>query len=215
MSIVNKNKQSRTGGKIWLSSGLLAAFAASLCCITPVVAILGGIGGIASAFSWIDPLRPYLIGSTALFLSLAWYTTLSKSKMSDVDCDCETEPKKKSFRFLNSRKFLGLITIVSALLLAFPSYSHIFFPDIIKDDANTINVELIEYQILQVEGMTCAGCEESVNYKLLSLDGVLNVESNHIEGIVKIKYNSNTISLENIIASIDEVGYKVIGTSPS
>ena len=39
-------------------TGLLAALAASLCCITPLLVIVGGLGGVASTFSWLEPLRP-------------------------------------------------------------------------------------------------------------------------------------------------------------
>ena len=34
----------------WIGVGLFASVTASLCCIAPVLAILGGIGGIASTF---------------------------------------------------------------------------------------------------------------------------------------------------------------------
>ncbi|RYE48387.1 MAG: heavy metal transporter, partial [Sphingobacteriales bacterium] len=39
----------------YTSAGLLSAFAASLCCITPVIALLAGSSSIAANFSWIEP----------------------------------------------------------------------------------------------------------------------------------------------------------------
>ncbi len=48
------------------AAGLLTAIAASLCCITPTLALLGGATGLVSSFSWIEPFRPYLIGLTVL-----------------------------------------------------------------------------------------------------------------------------------------------------
>ena len=86
----NTNKSNRK----WLGAGLLTAIAASLCCITPILAIVGGLGGVASAFSWMEPFRPYLIALTIVVLSIAWYNTL-KTKKSDIDCDCEEETKRK------------------------------------------------------------------------------------------------------------------------
>jgi hypothetical protein len=50
-------KQKKSSEKKWIGAGLLAAITASLCCITPVLAVLGGLGGIASTFSWLDPLK--------------------------------------------------------------------------------------------------------------------------------------------------------------
>ena len=36
-----------------IGTGLLTAITASLCCITPVLALIAGTSGIASAFYWI------------------------------------------------------------------------------------------------------------------------------------------------------------------
>lgn len=79
MTIVTKNSKR-------FIAGLLTATAASLCCITPVLALLGGASGLASSFSWIEPFRPYLIGLTVLVFALAWYQKLKPQKQ--VDCDC-------------------------------------------------------------------------------------------------------------------------------
>ncbi|MDZ7646572.1 MAG: hypothetical protein U5K54_05000 [Cytophagales bacterium] len=45
-------------------------------CITPVLALISGVGGIAATFSWLEPVRPYLIGITTLVLGFAWYQEL-------------------------------------------------------------------------------------------------------------------------------------------
>ena len=57
-------------------AGILTAMAASICCITPVLALIAGTSGIASTFSWVEPFRPYLIGITILVLVFAWYQKL-------------------------------------------------------------------------------------------------------------------------------------------
>ena len=43
-------------------TGIIASLGASLCCITPVLAVLAGSAGLASTFSWLDPFRPYFTG---------------------------------------------------------------------------------------------------------------------------------------------------------
>ena len=55
-----------------LGAGVLTAITASLCCITPVLAIVAGSSGIAASFSWLEPFRPFLIGLTVLVLGFAW-----------------------------------------------------------------------------------------------------------------------------------------------
>ena len=44
-----------------VGAGVLSAVAASLCCITPVLALISGASGVASTFSWMEPARPYLV----------------------------------------------------------------------------------------------------------------------------------------------------------
>jgi len=93
-------------------AGLLTAIAASVCCITPVLALISGTGGIASSFVWMEPLRPYLIGFTILVLAFAWYQKLKKRAIEEIQCDCETDdlPAGKAGKpsFWQSKKFLVL-----------------------------------------------------------------------------------------------------------
>ena len=83
-----------------IGTGLLTAITASLCCITPVLALIAGTTGIASAFSWVEPFRPSLIGLTVLVLGFAWYQKLKPRK--EIDCACETDEKPK---FMQSKTF--------------------------------------------------------------------------------------------------------------
>ena len=106
-----------------ISAGLLTAFAASLCCITQVLALVAGTSRIASTFSWLEPARPYFIGLTILVLGFAWYQKLKPKKQ--IDCNCETEEKPK---FIQSKMFLGIVTAFAIVMLAFPYYAHIFIP---------------------------------------------------------------------------------------
>jgi len=65
----------KTDNKL-IGAGLLTAIAASLCCITPVLALIAGTSGLASTFSWLEPFRLYFICSTILVLGFAWYQKL-------------------------------------------------------------------------------------------------------------------------------------------
>ena len=63
-----KSKSGKLAG-----ASILSAVAASLCCITPVLALISGASGVASTFSWLEPFRPYLLGITIFVLAFAWY----------------------------------------------------------------------------------------------------------------------------------------------
>jgi mercuric ion transport protein len=202
-------EQKKSSEKKWVGAGLLAAVAASLCCITPVLAVLGGLGGIASTFSFLLPLRPYLIGFTVIILGYAFYLAYKPKKEGDVDCACDDEESPAKKNFLNSKAFLWVVTGVSILLFTFPSYSYIFFPDtnnhfVIMNESNVIEANLF------IEGMTCTGCEESVNYTLKSKDGVISATSSYETGIANVKFDKSKIKPEQLAQAIeDEVGYKV------
>jgi len=88
-------------------AGLFSAIAASLCCITPVLALLSGTTGIASTFSWVEPYRPILIGITVMILGFAWYQKL-KPRPKDIDCACDDDKPK----FIQSKKFLLFVTTI-------------------------------------------------------------------------------------------------------
>ena len=64
---------------------------------------------------------------------------------------------------------------------------------------------------LNVEGMTCEGCENAIKAGLENLEGIALVESSHEEAWTKVKYDSNATSKEDITSSITETGYEVKG----
>jgi copper chaperone CopZ len=184
---------------------IIAAIAASLCCITPVLALIAVVGGIASAFSWLEPARPYLIGLTVVVLGAAWYSKL-KPKKSDADCECE-EDKKTSF--LQTKTFLGFVTIFAALMLAFPYYGQIFYP---KTAAKVVIVESnnIDEANFTIAGMDCATCEEHVKHAVSKLPGIVDVRADYSTGTVGVKFDTSKISIAGIVSAIDETGYTII-----
>ena len=105
-----------------VGAGVLSAVAASLCCITPVLALISGATGVASTFSWMEPARPFLIGITVLVLGFAWYQKLKPRTAEEIECACEEDEKPS---FWQSIGFLGIVTVFATLILAFPNYAHI------------------------------------------------------------------------------------------
>ena len=188
-----------------IGAGLLTAITASLCCITPVLALIAGTSGIASTFSWIEPFRPYLIGLTFLVLGFAWYQKLKPKK--EIDCDCETEEKPK---FIQSKKFLGIVTVFAIVMLAFPYYSEVFYPNtemqiIVVDKSN---VEKTEFKI---SGMTCASCEDHVNHEVNKLSGIVNIKASYENGNAIIEFDKTKTNEAEIERAINSTGYEVTG----
>ena len=191
-----------------MAAGIGTAIGASLCCITPVLALVAGIGGAASAFAWLDPLRPYLIVLTIGALAFAWYRQLKPQKEA-LACDCEDDQKKKPF--VQSKAFLGIATAITLLLLSFPYFSGSFFPaPENKVAAAVAQAEQLQQASLKIEGMTCGGCESSVNHALSSKKGVLEAKASYEEGIARVTYDPALITPETLKRAIEEeVGYTV------
>ncbi|MBI3502276.1 MAG: mercuric transport protein MerTP [Bacteroidetes bacterium] len=188
-----------------IGAGLLSAIAASLCCITPVLALIAGSSGIASTFSWLEPARPYLIGITVLMIGFAWYQKLKPRTKEQIECDCETDEKPS---FLQSKMFLGIVTVFAALMLAFPYYSHIFFP---KTESKVIIIESnnIASANFEIAGMTCQGCEEEVKHEVSQLSGFISAEVNHETGKATVKFDKSKTTIEQVATAINATGYKV------
>jgi len=187
-------------------AGVLTAIAASLCCITPGIALLAGSSSIAANFSWIEPARPYLIGLSIAVLAFAWYLKLKPAKTNDMDCNCETAKKSS---FLQSKTFLGIITVFAALMMTFPLYAKMFYP---KPKAETTAFAVVDnkQQIkFTIQGMTCEACEEHVNNELSKVNGVLAYKSSYATRSCLVTFNKSKVDVKAIEAAIKKTGYKV------
>ncbi len=183
--------------------GLLTAISASLCCITPVLALLAGTSGLASTFSWLDPFRPYLIGLTVIVLGVAWYQKLKPQKQ--TDCNCDTEEKTP---FIQTKTFLGIVTVFAGLMLAFPMYAHVLYHKTGQEitEVEQSNAKRAEFKI---NGMTCSGCEEHVNHEVNKLSGIIKTTVSYEDGNAIIEFDHTKTDINEIEQAIGKTGYSV------
>lgn len=185
-------------------TGAFAALAASSCCIPPVIAAIAGVGGVSSSLSWLEPLRPYLVGLAVIAIGYAWYAHM-KPKKEEACCAIDAQPK-----WYQTKGYLVGITLFATLSLSFPYYSGIFFPDasagktIVVDEGDLVEVRW------NIEGMTCSGCEHHVNQVLREREGVVEASSSHQEGMATMKFDSSRTSSEKLAVAVEEAtGYEV------
>jgi copper chaperone CopZ len=186
-------------------TGLTTAIAASLCCITPLLAVLGGATSMISSFSWIEPFRPYLVGLTILVFAFAWYQKLRPRKQ--VDCGCEV-PNKPSF--LQSKTLLSLVTALAVAMICFPYYAKAFYKKSQEAQAITSKTGGYKQVVFTIKGMTCEGCTEHVNSKIATVQGVINYQTSYEKAISMVKFDGNKTSIDSIAAAINLTGYKVV-----
>lgn len=184
--------------------GLLSAFAASLCCITPLLSLVTGIFGMASSFSWVEPARPYLIGITIIVLAFAWYQQLSKKSKEEENCQCEPTS------FMKSKKALLFITLFSGLLLAFPYYASALYeaPTKSTNVQQQSNLKLINFS---VTGMSCASCTAHIDGTLSKVSGVAKSLTSFEKAETRVTYDPKKISVDSLKSQINRTGYKVTG----
>src|SRR5260221_2370058 len=187
--------------KTQVTLSIVTALSASLCCITPFLAIAGGTGSLATSFTWVEPFRPYFISSSVLVLGFAWFKALSEKK--GKDC-CEPQWRRS---FFQSKIFLGIVTIFSFLLFTFPSYSKFFNNDsdalLPQDQGKNKKIELV------VSGMTCTSCELHIEIEVKKLPGISFVKASHEKGLTTVEFDEQKVKSEKIIAAINATGYKV------
>jgi len=187
-----------------IGSTIITAIAASLCCITPVLALIVGTTGMAASFSWLEPFRPYLIVITIMVLGIAWYQLL---KPKNIDCDCEEDEKPK---FMQSKTFLSIITVFAIAMLAVPYYVDVFYPSNNKTEvviSDTTNIESVDFDI---EGMTCTGCEIHIESEVNALEGIINVKADYESGTTAVTYDKSKVNTNSIEEAILSTGYKIL-----
>ncbi len=106
-----------------LVAGALAAIGASVCCVGPLVLLLMGIGGAwVGNLAAFDPLRPFFIGATVLFVALAFRRLYLVPQVCAPDTPC-AEPHTLT----RQRLVFWLVVAVLAGLLAVPWVAPLFY----------------------------------------------------------------------------------------
>jgi len=194
----NQNKNSKGA----VVTGIIAALAASSCCIPPVIAAIAGVGGVAGSLSWMEPFRPYLIWLAVVAIGYAWYNHLKPKN--DDDCGCSIEKPK----WYQTKGFLIGMTLFAVISISFPYYAGIFFSDnkkevIVEDSANIQEINL------KIDGMTCDACQNHVNHTINELLGIVAVKTSYTDGNTIIEFDNTQTNMDEIEKAINSTGYTV------
>jgi mercuric ion transport protein len=205
------NQSPSSADKPLVGAGLLAALAASLCCITPLLAVVGGLGGVASSFSWLEPFRPYLIALSVGVLGFAWYQKLKPRLVDNCGCAVDAKPS-----FLQSKRFLGVVTVLSALLLAFPYYGASLYPTTTVPTpamATTKAAPVWQTANYRIGGMTCEACAKHVEHTVQQLPGVQAVRVSYPQGTAQVRFDAAKSPAAQVTQAINSTGYQVLATN--
>ena len=186
---------------------VIAAGAASLCCIGPLVAVGVGLGAFGAA-AFFESVRPYLLVVTAGFLAAAFYLTYRKKPAEKCEEGvCAVAPKR------SQKLALWIATGVVIPLAAFPYYAGLFWADAASASATVSAGKPGDgdwtVAVFDIEGMTCAGCAASIRTTLDQVAGVSTAEVSFDSKTARVRYHASHVSVEQLVTAISELGYEV------
>ncbi len=214
--------EGKTKQRVWASSGLLSAILASSCCWGPILfSGFAGLSGSGSFFSWLHPFSPYLKGLAVLSLGVAFYQVYRKpagSKEEEACCNegsaiADGTDKKKQ------KRMLWAVTPLVLLALLFPYITFAFggsgggsgspkTSEAITHAGIKGEQKETEKLVLEIEGMTCMGCQKRIHDALTEMEGVEQLKVSHEEGSGIVHYDPKKIQPEKIVKKIEELGYE-------
>lgn len=117
MNMVHRNSDLPTPGlKGSLVAGVLAAIGASVCCVGPLVLLTLGIGGAWVAnLTALEPLRPWLVAATLVFLGLAFRRLYLRPQACEPGTSCAEPPVQRRQRLI-----FWIVAVALLVLLAVP-----------------------------------------------------------------------------------------------
>lgn len=179
---------------------MIAAIAASLCCIGPLVAVLLGLGAFGAAATF-ESLRPYLIGLTALLLAVAFYLIYRRRRCEDGSCEMRSPSRA-------SKITLWLATAAVIAFAAFPYYSWAFIRASAQKNAGDVQNSRDAMAVVQVSGMTCDACAIEIESMLAKAPGVKSADVSYEQARALVFYDPAQTNIDAIRAAINSTGYK-------
>jgi len=190
-------------------ASVIAAIAAALCCIGPLVAVGLGLGafGLAAAFEFV---RPYLLGLTFVILAVAFYRAYRQRPHEH----CATGVCEKPVSPRAQMLFLWLGAALVVLFAAFPNYSAVlwktFGPRFQTAAASDVAVGESSLAVITVDDLNCGGCAAAIQHTLSRLDGVRDVKFNYDDNTASVTFDGRRVTAQQIEAKVKAAGVNVL-----
>jgi mercuric ion transport protein len=104
------------------AGGIGTAFISALCCAGPILAVTAGVSGAGLATTF-EPLRPFFLAATALFLGFGFFLVHREEKRAcEPDKVCADPGVRRRMKVM-----LWVATGVAVLFSTFPSWQALVF----------------------------------------------------------------------------------------
>lgn len=194
---------------VTLGASIIAAIAASLCCLGPVAAALLGLGSFGAAAAF-EKWRPILLAITVVLLAAAFYFTYRRREAAGADCSCAT---KGASRWNKIALWIATIVIVS--FAAFPYYSGRLLAALSRQPSEGADLNLpaatdhLTKIRMRISGMTCGGCATALEAALRGIPGVQSAAASYEKGEASVEFDPARVKAEQLVEAVKKAGFKV------
>ena len=186
-----------------LAGSLIAGILASACCIGPLLLGAAGLGSLGFAAA-LGPLRPWLLGLAGLFLAAGFY--LAYRPQPATGCGSGEACGPRASR-RNQRVVLWLATLLTVAFATYPSWSARFGAAHAARVSSAPSGALV---VLDVRGMTCAGCTRAVEKELRALPNVVSASVDYPTARAEVRVTSSSADLPSLVAAVRRTGYEAM-----
>lgn len=81
-------------------------------------------------------------------------------------------------------------------------------------NAESVKIQGIKYEV-KISGMTCTGCEQTIQSAVSELEGIGSVTASHTAGNAIVEFDSTLTDTNQIKEKINQSGYLVLAFLPS
>lgn len=201
-----KNQKTRKMKKTFSTLAICSATVASLIMslmVFPLKALAQNDAG--SQVTIIDRVLawwPFIIGLAIVLLLILWYQNIRLRRKAGTS--------GRRSRGFNIFIILGMIIVFVVVLLALP-----WFLERTSNNGAEQETELViapenrREMTLQVEGMTCTGCENLIQRRVSEVAGVESVSADHQQKTTTVVFDSSRTKVQDIVSAIEAAGYQV------
>lgn len=180
--------------------GILSALFASVCCVTPLLLVLLGlgslgIGAVLGRFHW------WFLGGALVLLTVAWRRYFQERRR------CTTDHCEMASGTPTRWTLLGASLVVAVFaglnVYTFASQRQRTVPP------SSGRAGALTDVVIPVEGMTCLSCELTIESSVKRLPGVAHVDANVAQQTVVVSYDPAQVTVDGLMAAITKTGYVV------
>ena len=191
---------------LWTAGGsVLSAAASSACCWLPLVLVATGFSA-AGAAAFFERFRFLFLAAALILLVLGFFLNYRPRRANcGPDGSCPT-PGRRLLRFNRLMLWVSAPLVVAFAL--FPQYAAGLLGAGGATEASAETRRLV----LDIRGMTCAGCEASVEAALASVPGVLAVSASYEESRALVDVATDPMPARAALAAaVGNAGYELAG----